>query len=474
MSSILLTDGYKFSMAEVGWPLRKETFYYTHRKGGASVLPLDVNKFLTNLKPKARKEDYEYLKSCEYGMGSGFAAAMEEMFTVNAIPPGAVFYDREPVFSITGPSALVSWFEPLALQLHYRIQVASEALREPGKKVNIGWVTCEAQKRIILETLDAVRAHAPEIKVEEELYFNYVKNRLREILDVVHDPDRIFEVGLRSATCLEQHLIALKACKELGITRTSNVLGAAKLGMIPVGTMGHEHVQRYGSDEAAFRAMKDRRPARSSFLLDTYDVFGSGSDAAIRVMKETPLRKDSVRFDSGNKWAQLAYLEARMEENKLSPVYLVEDIGKMDEIVRMEEIRKVLKINDLDVHYGLGGMIVADPSMTQFTRNNVAAVYKLCQTGPKATMKFGSEPGGGKESVPGKPVIWRRASAEGPIGIIGQEGEPVAEGYKLLSGQSFTEEWPELPLIFKRDEQVIYSPETTHLRHELRAEHGIA
>ena len=36
-TSLLATDGYKFSMAEAGWPLRKETFYYTHRKGGLPI-----------------------------------------------------------------------------------------------------------------------------------------------------------------------------------------------------------------------------------------------------------------------------------------------------------------------------------------------------------------------------------------------------------------------------------------------------
>ena len=30
---MLATDGYKLSMAEAGWPLRRETFYCSHRKG---------------------------------------------------------------------------------------------------------------------------------------------------------------------------------------------------------------------------------------------------------------------------------------------------------------------------------------------------------------------------------------------------------------------------------------------------------
>ena len=474
MNSLLATDGYKFSMAEVGWPLRTETFYYTHRMGGAAVVPLDIKKFIENAKPKATKEDYEYLKSVEYGMGSGFGAAMEQSITVNCLPPGAVFYDREPVFSVTGPSALVSWFEPMILQLNYRIQVASQALRDSSQKTNVGWVTCEAQKEIILETYDAVRVRPPEIKAMPEEYFGYVTEEIRKILAVVGDPDRVFEVGLRSATCMEQHLIALKACAELGIKRTSNVYGAHRLNMIPVGTMGHEHVQRYGTDEAAFRAMKDRRPARSSFLLDTFDTFKSGVPAAVKVMKETPLRRDSVRVDSGNKVLQILFIKSNMDDHKLRPVYLVEDISKVNEIQKIEEVRRAMRINDLDVLYGLGHMIVAAASMTQFTRNNVSAVYKLCQSANTPTMKFGNETGGGKESVPGRPVVWRRTNGDGPIGIIGQDGEPVLNGYKLLSGALLPEEWPQLPLIFNDDKRVIYSNETNRLRNELRAQHGIA
>jgi hypothetical protein len=50
-------------------------------------------------------------------------------------------------------------------------------------------------------------------------------------------------------------------------------------------------------------------------------------------------------------------------------------------------------------------------------------------------MKFGNEAGSGKQSVPGRPVLWRRrAGASGPFGVVAQEGEAVAEGYELLTG----------------------------------------
>ena len=72
-------------------------------------------------------------------------------------------------------------------------------------------------------------------------------------------------------------------------------------------------------------------------------------------------------------------------------------------------------------------------------RDRVAAVYKLSQTGGTPTMKFGDEPtsmgedAAGKASVPGSPVTFRRLSASGPIGIIGQLGERPPDGYCQLT-----------------------------------------
>jgi hypothetical protein len=75
-----------------------------------------------------------------------------------ALPKLAVFSDREPVFSVTGPSALVSWLEPVLLMWSYRIQVATLALLRPEELAGaVGTVTCDAQKALVLETLDALR-----------------------------------------------------------------------------------------------------------------------------------------------------------------------------------------------------------------------------------------------------------------------------------------------------------------------------
>ncbi len=435
---LLLTDGYKFSMAEAGWPLRRETFYYSHRKGGLQVLPFDVETELKKVLPEARPGDWEYLSGNDYELGSAVKAAVQRgEVSVRALPKFSVFHDREPVFSVTGPSALVSWLEPLLLQWSFRIQVATVALFRPDElPAAIGVVTCEAQKQLVLATLDAVGVKAPDVRVDSEGYVERVRARVAELVDILGAPTRLFEVGLRAASCPEQHLLALEGAKRAGLLRTSNVYGAQQLGLVPVGTMGHEHIQRYGSDDAAFRAMVERRYQRSSFLLDTFDTITSGIPTAYRIICERPGAQDSIRYDSGDKEAQYRFATSEAKRLGIRPVQILEDGFDAAQTRHFEALRAELGWKAEEQVYGYGGYLVAQTSGSPLTRDKVSAVYKLSQTGRTATMKFGNESGSGKQSVPGKPVLFRRRAGAhgGPFGIVGQEGEVVPDGYELLTG----------------------------------------
>jgi hypothetical protein len=164
MAGLLVTDGYKFSMAEAGCPLREETFYASHRRGGLQVLPFDVEKMVRAVLPVPEAGDWDFLAKHDYEMSAGFKAAiaLASQVRISALPKNAVFHDREPICCITGPSAVVSWLEPLVLMWSYRVQVATVALLRPDElAASVGTVTCEAQKRIVLETLDAVGVKAP-------------------------------------------------------------------------------------------------------------------------------------------------------------------------------------------------------------------------------------------------------------------------------------------------------------------------
>ena len=468
--SLLATDGYKFSMAEAGWPLRQETFYYAHRRGGAQVVPLDLEALVRGLLPVPQDEDYVYLASHEYEMGAGYKAAMKDVagVTVSALPRGAVFLPREPVLSVTGPSAIVSWLEPLLLQLNYRIQIATLALADRSALERaVAVVTCEAQKAIVLETLEAVGAPAPPIAVEEAGYRARVIAQAKGLVAIVGQASRIFEVGLRAATCVEQHRLALEACKEAGVERTSNVELARALGMVPVGTMGHEHVQRFGSDDAAFRAMHERRPQRSSYLLDTFDTMASGIPVAFELIAESKTTSgDSIRFDSGDKEAQYRYATSEALVRGIRPVMILEDGFDAEMTARFEVLRKEVGWRENEQFYGYGGYLVARTAGSELTRDRVAAVYKLSQTGRTATMKFGNEitsGTSGKESIPGRPVVFRRraghgnsgGAARGPLGIVAQEGETPPDGWVQLTGAS------------EREARALLAPETKVAEAEL-------
>jgi len=460
-TSVLATDGYKFSMAEAGWPLRRETFYYSHRRGGPQHLPVDVRSFLAALWPQALPLDRAYLAEHEYepGAGTWAAFALHSEVQVDALPKGATFLPGEPVFSLTGPSALISWLEPLLLQLHFRIQVATLALQDRSAlEAAVGVATCERERELILETLDAVRQPALPIRIDPDGYRERVRAQAAKLVALVGDPTRLFEVGLRAASCPEQHLIALEGVREAGIDRTSHVLGAQRLGMIPVGTMGHEHVQRYGSDLAAFRAMRERRPQRSSYLLDTFDTLRSGLPTALELIACEPGRGDSIRFDSGDKEAQYRVATAEAQRLGLRPVQILEDSLDAEATARFERLREELGWNPKEQFYGYGGYLVAQPAFSPFTRDRVAAIYKLSQTGPTPTMKFADELARGKWSLPGRPVVLRRHTGQGPASVIAQDKEAIPAGYVRFTGN------PErLPPPAEADPKVDLSPGTRAL-----------
>jgi nicotinic acid phosphoribosyltransferase len=281
--------------------------------------------------------------------------------------------------------------------------------------------------------------------VDPEGYVARVRARVEALVAIVGSPDRLFEVGLRAATCVEQHLLALEGCRQAGLTRTSHLLGARRLGLTPVGTMGHEHVQRFGGDEVAFRAMVERRPHRSSFLLDTYDTLRSGLPAAFRVLAERPGEGDSIRYDSGDKEVQYREALRLAGLTGVHPVHILEDGFDAAQTRRFEQLRRELGVPAASQVYGYGGYLVAQPAGSPLTRDRVGAVYKLSRTGARPTMKFGDEAGtggalSGKQSLPGRPVLFRREGREGAFGLAGQAGEAAPPGYRLLTGA------PERPL----------------------------
>lgn len=450
--TFLDTDAYKFSMAIAGLA-NEETFYYSHRKGGPHFLPFDVERYIRSALPKGSAEqadaDFTYLAVHGYDLPASVRdALMNGEVEIKSIPQGSWFFDREPVFTVTGPSELVSWLEPVALQLSYAIQIATCAILNPNLLAEkIRNVTCEEERNIIYDVMFQLQSLGYNIAIRTPLvctgeYQDIVQKRAQELVDLVGDPNRIFEVGMRAVSGNAQHILALEAISKTGISKTSNVEGARTTGMTPVGTMGHEHIQRHGSDLAAFTAMRDRHRGFVFYLPDTFSTLESGVPTAIRVMREDLSRASGIRFDS----------EAEIEEHyrftvnairaidpNWHPVLALESGWNLALTQKFEAIREELGWPADKQVYGYGGYLVKPP-WAHFGRDDVSAVWKITQTGDRPTMKFGDEPNGGKSSIPGKPVIWRAPISdptyEGPVGIIAQEGEEIENGFVLLTENS--------------------------------------
>jgi nicotinic acid phosphoribosyltransferase len=420
MHPILKTDHYKLTMAEAGWPLRSETFYYSHRKGGPHLLPFDVKEAIAKLNPFSKLhgtyEERQWLER-QNGtpLGAWFHGLKKEhfFFDVQSPPAGSWLCDRDPMFVVSGYSFAVSWLEPLVLQWNYAIQIATLAATDPSQLLEeVEEVTCESQKQLILKTLDRVRElgyHVPDAKIHVSAaqYGGHVYDKVHSLIEAVGDSSRIFEVGMRGSSCEKQHEVALMAAREAGLKATSNVCAANFLGLKSVGTMGHEHVQRYGSDEAAYRAMVERVPGSVFFLLDTFDTLKSGIPTAFKIIAEQPERQHAVRFDSGDIRSQFIFAVRLAKKMGIKPRFCLEDGWNLQKTVEFEALRKELGLPPEQVLYGYGGHIVNSP-FTKLTRDRVSAVWKLTQTRDTPTMKFGDAgtKGKGKESIPGKPVLY--------------------------------------------------------------------
>lgn len=478
--SMLATDAYKFSMAQAGFPLRTETFYFSFRRGGFQTVPLDLAAHVRQLVASLTMSDEDLAFAVKHGYGP--TGAMREALrdpsalSISAVPQGTWVYEREPILTVTGPSFLVSWLEPMLLWLNYPMQLATHlrTCRVQGKDVEpqILTATCDEHAQIIERAMAEVGIGGLTVTRNGDVYRERVGASVADLVAAAGgDTSRIFEVGMRSAVCMEQHRLALQACREQGVHRTSNVVLARELDMVPVGTMGHEHVQRWGADLPAFVAMRDMRTGAPSYLLDTFDTMGSGISSALAAMRGRA-HPCSIRYDSGNKFIQYLHACELFVEAGLQPAHVLEDALDVEATQHFERLREFTEWPAERQLYGYGGFIVARPMTNPLTRDRVSAVYKLSQTDGQPRMKFGDESGAGKQSVPGRPVVWRRLRGAGPLGIIGQAGERVPDNYVLLSGNDGAMDQLRLcniadlergMRIAEADRVVIHSDETTAL-----------
>jgi nicotinic acid phosphoribosyltransferase len=429
--SALMTDAYKNSMAQAGFPLRYEAFYATLRRGGPWYVPFNFEEIIQALVPLPPSEKEElFLNETGYGLTAAMRVALSGKIEVTAAPEGSWILGKEPLLVTKGPSFLVSWLEPLAIMLNFPVQVAT-AMMNGAREFPC---SCSDEASIVQLVARHMGVRGVTTEVDEGKYVQRVRENLAKIKEALGgEIHRGFEVGMRGATCMEQHRLALQECKEAGMTQTSNLFLARELRLTPVGTSGHEHQERWGSDIAGFRAIRDMRPNRPSYLPDTYGLYSLGLPAAIKVIQEEPTRSAIVRLDSGDQKKQVEILLKELPPEQYPLWGLIFEDGYNDKKTREMELYCEAKIARWQRLYGYGGFIVTESSPSPYKRDNASAVYKLCwSAGPR--MKTSGTPG--KESLPGLPVIFRLIAYQSPLadGLIGQEGEEPPDGYAKLSG----------------------------------------
>lgn len=473
------TDAYKYSMAQAGFPLRRETFVFSFRRGDPQLIPFDLKRVIRRLveatsSARIAARDYDtgavfgMLRACRYGTTVGMDAALkgpDADLEVWAPPVGSVVLPTEPLATITGQSFPLSILEPTILMLHTPIQWAT-ALYLGGFPPEVT-ATC-AEEKLLIEAVAAVVGRSITVTVDSGGYQRRVEEHTAAVIKACVDPARVFEVGLRGAACPAQHLLALAAAQEAGLLTTSSTWGANRLGLAPVGTTGHEHQQRWGSDLAAFTALTDMRPGMPSYLFDTYDAHRIGIPSAIEATRRLG-RDVVVRFDSGDTEKQLRQLLASDVADRMS--FIFEDGLTPAKITKLEELGETLGVATDRRRYGVGGYLIAAPSASPYDRDRVSAAYKLSETGRRPTMKWSASDG--KASLPGRPVIFRRLpimpSGLFTTGIIGQAGEHPPRGYVEIEA----EDAPRLSAHEASPASVSVSRETFRLQCELVAHNHV-
>lgn len=310
---------------------------------------------------------------------------------IHGVPDGTVVLPGEPLLTVNGPSELIAHFEH---QFH----------------------------RVFYETLVATRARA--------------------LVEIIGDPSRFIEVGLRGAVVDAQHMQALHAAfVGGGFSLTSSDGGAAALPIKSGGTIGHRYVQTFASEEEGFRFAIEHLE-RVTLLIDLIESY-QGIDLALRLKDEyrDTSKKIWVRLDSGDILEQVRYYLT--ETNRLGLTdpdrdkLVVEGIDSLQEIAAIEQMIVAEFGADARarVMYGAGSLLISDrTSRSDASSGFKQTEYTDTQGVLQPTMKFSSSPG--KGSYPGDlrmvTVDGQRTIAQAGERFPGQE---VVEGFVHLYGE---------------------------------------
>ncbi len=225
---------------------------------------------------------------------------------------------------------------------------------------------------------------------------------------------QLVDFSFRRTQGIEAGLAVARASAIAGFTATSNTAAARRHGLTAAGTMAHSFIEAFGSEDAAFTAFAEDFPAKTTFLVDTYDT-GRGISTAIEVARRLRLPGPAgVRLDSGD-LAALAFMARR----------LLDDAGLAD--------ARIVASGGLDEH-AIAALVARNAPIDAYgvgTKMGVSAdapyldsAYKLVEYDGRPVMKLSE----GKATLPGAKQVHR-----GPGGdMLSLRDEPGPPGHLPL------------------------------------------
>lgn len=229
----------------------------------------------------------------------------------------------------------------------------------------------------------------------------------------------------------------------VGFAATSNVHAARRHGLSVAGTMAHSFVEAFPTEDEAFRAFAQDHPARTTFLVDTYDT-AQGVRNAIETIRDLGLTGDlGVRLDSGD-LDRLAREARRLLDGAGLDGARIFASGGLDEHEVAELVASGAPIDAFGIGTQLG--VSADAPY-------VDTVYKLVEYDGRPTMKLSA----GKVSAPGRKQVWRRADGD-LIAHRDELGPPDAEPLleRVMEEGRRTSDAPSLDTIRERFRADLY------------------
>jgi nicotinate phosphoribosyltransferase len=283
---------------------------------------------------------------------------------VRAMPEGRIVHAEEPILEVTAPIAIAQLVETYLLnQVTLHTTIASKAAR------------CV----------------------------------------LAADGRDLVDFSFRRAQGVEAGEAAARASAIVGFVATSNVAAARAFGLNPAGTMAHSFVEAFPTEEEAFRAFAEDHPARTTFLVDTYETV-NGVRHAIAVARELGLSGSiGVRLDSGDLDRLAREARSALDDAGFGEARIFAS-GGLDELEVAELVRAGAPVDAFGIGTQMG--VSADAPFLD-------TVYKLVEYEGRPLMKLST----GKATAPGRKQIWRRAD-EDVVGLFDEEGlqgEPLLE-----------------------------------------------